>query len=67
MSESCIWITRDEHGQAVRKIVEAAPASKKAYILDLRDELRDYHEKNHCRWMWLYSLKETKANLLSFV
>ena len=42
MSESSTWITRDDSGHAMRKILEAATASRKTYILQLRDELRAY-------------------------
>ena len=86
MSESAAWIHRDEGGHAMKRILDAAPASRKSYILDLRDELKTFvsldnlssyrsfvayvgtqYDKTRCRWLWLYSLRDVKANLLSFV
>lgn len=87
MSETASWIHRDEGGQFIKRILDAAPPARKSYILELRSELRSFvssrplhrpsrcglmhliwqHEKTRCRWLWLYSLGDVKANLICFV
>lgn len=42
MSESAHWVWRDEGGHALRRILDAAPQSRKGYILELRDELKTF-------------------------
>lgn len=42
MSESSAWITKDESGQHLRKIIEAFPAARKSYVLELKEDLENY-------------------------
>lgn len=42
MSESCAWIINDESGQHLRKIIEAFPAARKSYVLELKEDLENY-------------------------
>lgn len=42
MSESTAWITNDESNHQLRRIIEAFPASKKSYVLELKEDLENY-------------------------
>jgi hypothetical protein len=42
MSESTAWITNDESNHYLRRIIEAFPANRKSYVLELKDELQAY-------------------------
>lgn len=42
MSESSAWITNDESSHHLRRIVEAFPAARKSYVLELKEDLENY-------------------------
>jgi len=42
MSESSAWIINDESGHHLRRIIEAFPAARKSYVLELKEDLEKY-------------------------